>query len=118
MIRRPPRSTLFPYTTLFRSRGPGFVKAGAVDLGGRGREGRGNRSPAAGHDPIDGGEAGPQVVREVPQRLGRREQALQLVPQGDGEAGGEDAAVALVQVLHGGAGIGLETGAGGRGELT
>src|SRR3712207_8998492 len=23
MIRRPPRSTLFPYTTLFRSRGPG-----------------------------------------------------------------------------------------------
>src|SRR5256886_10025514 len=22
MIRRPPRSTLFPYTTLFRSRGP------------------------------------------------------------------------------------------------
>src|SRR3712207_6858292 len=25
MIRRPPRSTLFPYTTLFRSRGPGEV---------------------------------------------------------------------------------------------
>src|SRR3712207_8129250 len=25
MIRRPPRSTLFPYTTLFRSRGPGDV---------------------------------------------------------------------------------------------
>src|SRR5258708_37949056 len=24
MIRRPPRSTLFPYTTLFRSRGSGF----------------------------------------------------------------------------------------------
>src|SRR3712207_7826112 len=23
MIRRPPRSTLFPYTTLFRSHGPG-----------------------------------------------------------------------------------------------
>src|SRR2546421_4501257 len=29
MIRRPPRSTLFPYTTLFRSRAP----RGAVDLG-------------------------------------------------------------------------------------
>src|SRR5256885_9665163 len=28
MIRRPPRSTLFPYTTLFRSRG-----CGGVDLG-------------------------------------------------------------------------------------
>src|SRR2546426_9377981 len=25
MIRRPPRSTLFPYTTLFRSGGPRFV---------------------------------------------------------------------------------------------
>src|SRR5260370_17845820 len=25
MIRRPPRSTLFPYTTLFRSNGPLFV---------------------------------------------------------------------------------------------
>src|SRR2546428_5899658 len=29
MIRRPPRSTLFPYTTLFRSRGvPGLVEPG------------------------------------------------------------------------------------------
>src|SRR5690554_7442994 len=29
MIRRPPRSTLFPYTTLFRSRpGPGVAAAG------------------------------------------------------------------------------------------
>src|SRR3712207_7556476 len=26
MIRRPPRSTLFPYTTLFRSRGAGIVE--------------------------------------------------------------------------------------------
>src|SRR2546425_7579986 len=25
MIRRPPRSTLFPYTTLFRSRGQGWI---------------------------------------------------------------------------------------------
>src|SRR2546427_7523206 len=31
MIRRPPRSTLFPYTTLFRSHGV------VIDLGGRGR---------------------------------------------------------------------------------
>src|SRR2546422_6015511 len=28
MIRRPPRSTLFPYTTLFRSRRPGMDRAG------------------------------------------------------------------------------------------
>src|SRR3989454_8282597 len=29
MIRRPPRSTLFPYTTLFRSRKPPYAKATA-----------------------------------------------------------------------------------------
>src|SRR5256885_9301788 len=28
MIRRPPRSTLFPYTTLFRSPGPGLCATG------------------------------------------------------------------------------------------
>src|SRR3989442_13753583 len=28
MIRRPPRSTLFPYTTLFRSEGPGGAPSG------------------------------------------------------------------------------------------
>src|SRR3712207_9103253 len=31
MIRRPPRSTLFPYTTLFRSHLPGGVTFLAVD---------------------------------------------------------------------------------------
>src|SRR2546430_8584845 len=31
MIRRPPRSTLFPYTTLFRSRGGGADPAGLAD---------------------------------------------------------------------------------------
>src|SRR3712207_7821647 len=30
MIRRPPRSTLFPYTTLFRSR-PGALRPGELD---------------------------------------------------------------------------------------
>src|SRR5256885_4284160 len=42
MIRRPPRSTLFPYTTLFRSRHHGGVEGRAVAgqhlAGGRGRE--------------------------------------------------------------------------------
>src|SRR3989449_5166999 len=33
MIRRPPRSTLFPYTTLFRSLAPGF-KARMLGLNG------------------------------------------------------------------------------------
>src|SRR3712207_7325234 len=32
MIRRPPRSTLFPYTTLFRSGGPALVPL-AADIG-------------------------------------------------------------------------------------
>src|SRR5438045_5386686 len=38
MIRRPPRSTLFPYTTLFRSRGDPF--AGGADAKRRRRAGR------------------------------------------------------------------------------
>src|SRR5258707_6174397 len=33
MIRRPPRSTLFPYTTLFRSRTMGRIKRGGGDGG-------------------------------------------------------------------------------------
>src|SRR5947208_8085243 len=32
MIRRPPRSTLFPYTTLFRSRGLGHARTIIRDL--------------------------------------------------------------------------------------
>src|SRR3712207_8250539 len=31
MIRRPPRSTLFPYTTLFRSRGPAQAPPASPD---------------------------------------------------------------------------------------
>src|SRR3712207_8757112 len=44
MIRRPPRSTLFPYTTLFRSLGGGNPPAAARH---RGRAG-GHRSPRTG----------------------------------------------------------------------
>src|SRR3712207_7384271 len=53
MIRRPPRSTLFPYTTLFRSpvlvvpeprRGPRLRR----DAGGRSGPGRGGRRRVAG----------------------------------------------------------------------
>src|SRR5437660_5239227 len=32
MIRRPPRSTLFPYTTLFRSLSPRTVRPGSIRL--------------------------------------------------------------------------------------
>src|SRR2546427_1887870 len=46
MIRRPPRSTLFPYTTLFRSADRGAVRAP------RGRRGdRGGRAPDV-HGPL------------------------------------------------------------------
>src|SRR5258708_11096186 len=40
MIRRPPRSTLFPYTTLFRSPGVRCALAGAGAAGGGRRAGR------------------------------------------------------------------------------
>src|SRR2546422_4496660 len=35
MIRRPPRSTLFPYTTLFRSNGDDLIVEGIFDVTGR-----------------------------------------------------------------------------------
>src|SRR5438105_11429685 len=40
MIRRPPRSTLFPYTTLFRSSEVWLYECGAAESGGCGRTGR------------------------------------------------------------------------------
>src|SRR2546427_4310638 len=50
MIRRPPRSTLFPYTTLFRSRGRRrHVAEGAVP----GRLDRRDRSGARPREPAD-----------------------------------------------------------------
>src|SRR5256885_12076367 len=56
MIRRPPRSTLFPYTTLFRSAtAPGGPVASAARTQGRGQG-------AAGHDQ---GNAGPADQRHA-----------------------------------------------------
>src|SRR3712207_8422143 len=56
MIRRPPRSTLFPYTTLFRSAGPGQSsgrsprrpRAGAGGGANRGQRRRATAGGAAG----------------------------------------------------------------------
>src|SRR2546422_7233094 len=45
MIRRPPRSTLFPYTTLFRSRGNGVLDEAAGAQGDRSRVRRGRLRP-------------------------------------------------------------------------
>src|SRR3712207_9171182 len=43
MIRRPPRSTVFPYTTLFRSREPGAIQGLAGVFKRRARTGGGQR---------------------------------------------------------------------------
>src|SRR3712207_7536687 len=67
MIRRPPRSTLFPYTTLFRSGGPGLPGGGRGAAGGArpgqpagpeaggGARGPGEGAPAGGRPPAGGG---------------------------------------------------------------
>src|SRR3712207_7261027 len=47
MIRRPPRSTLFPYTTLFRSGPAGPGHRGDGELGARGPPGAGDAGRAA-----------------------------------------------------------------------
>src|SRR3989454_7867354 len=59
MIRRPPRSTLFPYTTLFRSALGGqrlLEKLERAELGGAHRVGQA-RAPAHHHDRDVGGHA-------------------------------------------------------------
>src|SRR3712207_7532761 len=58
MIRRPPRSTLFPYTTLFRSRGPADQRAGLPPEPGGAAERAGAGLLAA--VPVDPDRAGPR----------------------------------------------------------
>src|SRR3712207_7352692 len=75
MIRRPPRSTLFPYTTLFRSLGPPVRPARRVDEQRRRRVHRvpaeqdrqGVRAEADPHAPRAGvhARAGPVTTRAV-----------------------------------------------------
>src|SRR5256885_7269255 len=48
MIRRPPRSTLFPYTTLFRSPPGEWPGGGGRSVGGRGRHRDAGRGRTAG----------------------------------------------------------------------
>src|SRR3712207_7129839 len=62
MIRRPPRSTLFPYTTLFRSPGR-TLEDDAIAVGGQRHRGVVERAPE-GRDPhVGGGEAEARVDR-------------------------------------------------------
>src|SRR2546430_13155124 len=57
MIRRPPRSTLFPYTTLFRSRVDYFCADGTLSLC---REGH-RRESGCDTDPVRGASCGNQA---------------------------------------------------------
>src|SRR3712207_4850094 len=50
MIRRPPRSTLFPYTTLFRSYTLEYCCGSNIAVTGRGRKGVNGRAERAVHD--------------------------------------------------------------------
>src|SRR2546425_5811684 len=59
MIRRPPRSTLFPYTTLFRS-DPAFGARSGNFAGQRGRDGAGVHVGAAALEPLHGAAGSPQ----------------------------------------------------------
>src|SRR5437867_8170241 len=59
MIRRPPRSTLFPYTTLFRSLGG--LSGERLDLGSHDREAL---AGIAGARRLDGGVEGEQIDRK------------------------------------------------------
>src|SRR3989441_1475460 len=68
MIRRPPRSTLFPYTTLFRSRNGVWSRlTGARGRGARARSAEGpppeQALPAVGEQPDHGRGPGPRVQR-------------------------------------------------------
>src|SRR3712207_8099928 len=76
MIRRPPRSTLFPYTTLFRSDGGGWVpgiglfgEEGDDTLTGAG--GPSTLHPGAGDDTVTGGLS---AMDEVAYLIGRSEE--------------------------------------------
>src|SRR3712207_7772091 len=73
MIRRPPRSTLFPYTTLFRS---GYVHRATAEPGQRAapRAAGGLRRPAA---PADRPERGEHQHARVPPRSEEHTSELQ-----------------------------------------
>src|SRR2546422_3213598 len=65
MIRRPPRSTLFPYTTLFRSAERHQQKPVArLELAPEGERRDGERQPAAGGDGGGQQEFRPEMIRE------------------------------------------------------
>src|SRR3989449_10923854 len=115
MIRRPPRSPLFPYTTLFRSLDHDLPRRGAPrdpDLLGRGRETdvlRGGLDPAADGAVVEGGGELGLGLHLVQQPIVPEEQLTDVdaVVQGPDQeeqrneaAGGGGAAPAAGAALH------------------
>src|ERR1039458_4496999 len=86
MIRRPPRSTLFPYTTLFRSQGE--RRADAAAGGGSALAVRGEAVQLRGGD-LPRARAGVDA-QDLPAQLPRvlREAAVRLRPRGPQPRGG------------------------------
>src|SRR5256885_11003307 len=75
MIRRPPRSTLFPYTTLFRSRRP---RASAAECHQRaGKSGADRRHGEAGEPGAAAGMAGEHPAAEEEHHYGDQARQLQ-----------------------------------------
>src|SRR3712207_8536815 len=69
MIRRPPRSTLFPYTTLFRSNGTWHTTRADQRRGSAvGRHGLGRYRAR----PVGGEDRATMVGRRIPRRLANR----------------------------------------------
>src|SRR2546426_3810456 len=70
MIRRPPRSTLFPYTTLFRSHRRGGPLAPVLGPGDRREAPRGSRDPPGAADRGQVPRGAPDPPRAPPEALG------------------------------------------------
>src|SRR5256885_14306076 len=89
MIRRPPRSTLFPYTTLFRSRGATDARIHALHGGRRERRrDREREQHVADDDRLPGVEPSQSA-----ERAAAGEQPVEQQPDDDGgggERGGHD----------------------------
>src|SRR2546422_5828135 len=83
MIRRPPRSTLFPYTTLFRSDGGGARDAAHLHGGG------GSRRPCGGVGDGPVAELPVDVPPPAPHRAVPKERTTVVAPGGDGDGVGE-----------------------------
>src|SRR3712207_8943544 len=97
MIRRPPRSTLFPYTTLFRS-DPRLLRPGRHRRGADRRQRHRPRGGRAGRHALGGGPHRPRRSEEHTSELQSRQylvcrlllekKKMFIVRDGGGEGGG------------------------------